>query len=372
MRRSSGLVLVILATVGACTFDPAQLSTPGVRLTDGGSDSSADAQPIASDSGDLVGDSRMPKLDTSIVPPDGQGPGETNRPESAGTIVDVGSEKVFSTPDGGLGGDSVVALDLRSSLDVEQTASDVPLTQEVGPADLPRRDAVVGDVPDDTSGVDASSATPDAAATLGIGATCTQANQCARGFCVDGVCCETACTSMCTTCNQTGNAGYCSPVLAGQDPKGSCTQDLASTCGRDGTCDGSGGCRLWPSGTECASAACTAGTATTARTCDGAGTCRATLSKACTPYACKGTACATQCSATSDCDQGSPLSITASYCSGGTCLRRQNSGTCTSPIQCAAGLYCNTTYGCSGAVCTCPASCPYSCISSDGYACSCP
>jgi hypothetical protein len=223
------------------------------------------------------------------------------------------------------------------------------------------------------SSSDGSSAMPDAASKLAIGVDCTQASQCERGFCVDGVCCETACTSMCTTCNLTGNAGYCSPVFAGQDPKGSCAQDLASTCGRDGTCDGSGGCRLWPSGTECASAACTAGTATTARTCDGAGTCRSASSKACAPYACKGTTCSTQCSGNSDCDAGSPTSA-ASYCSGGTCLRRKDTGwPCTSAIQCAAGNYCNLgLQWCAGAVCTCPASCPYSCISNDGYACSCP
>jgi hypothetical protein len=316
MRKSSGLGLVILATVGACTFDPAQLSTPGIHLKDGGIDSSADAQLTASD---------------------------------------------------------VASLDLRSSRDVEQTPPDVPVIEEVGPADVPWRDAVVSDGPDVASGVDGSLATPDAAAKLGIGVSCTQANQCERGFCVDGVCCETACTSMCTTCNLTGNAGYCSPVFAGQDPKGSCAQDLASTCGRDGTCDGSGGCRLWPSGTECASAACTAGTATTARTCDGAGTCRSASSKACAPYACKGTTCSTQCSGNSDCDAGSPTSA-ASYCSGGTCLRRKDTGwPCTSAIQCAAGNYCNLgLQWCAGAVCTCPASCPYSCISNDGYACSCP
>jgi hypothetical protein len=361
MRTSLGLVLVLLVAVDSCTFNPEELSTPGIRLTDGGIDSARDEQLGGYDSVGGGSDSPLLKPDTSVVIPDGQDPKETNIPESASTVVDVGSDTASPT------------LDLPSSADAQQAPPDLPMVAEVGPADVPRRDAVVGDVPDDSSGGDASF-TPDAVRSLGVGVACTQASQCERGFCVDGVCCETACTSMCTTCNLTGNAGYCSPVPAGQDPKDSCTQDLASTCGRDGTCDGSGGCRLWPSGTECASASCTAGTATTARTCDGAGTCSATSSKACAPYACKGTACTTQCSGNSDCDQGSPLSVVAAYCSGGTCLRRQSiGGTCTSAIQCAAGNYCNVGLKvCAGAVCICPASCQYTCISNDGYACSCP
>jgi hypothetical protein len=350
MRTSVGLALAFMVVVGACTFDPEKLSTPGIRLTDGG---------IGYDSLGGGGDAAMLKPDTSVVKPDGQGPRDTNGQESAGTVMDVGVDKAFPTPD------------LPASSDAQQSP-DVPMVAEVGPADVPQRDAVVGDVPDVASGADGTLATSDAAGKLGVGLACTQASQCERGFCVDGVCCETACTSMCTTCNLTGNAGSCSPVPAGADPKDSCTQDSASTCGRDGTCDGSGGCRLWPSGTECASAACTAGTATTARMCDGTGTCRAASSKACAPYACKGTACTTQCSGNSDCDQGSAVSSVASYCSGGTCLLRKSVySTCTSSIQCATG-YCATGYGqCAGAVCSCPASCPYSCISSDGYTCSC-
>ncbi len=304
MKTSLGLALAILVAMGACTFDPEELSTPGIRLTDGGDDS--------------VG----------------------------GTVLDVGGDKAFPT------------LDLLPPSDAPNAPPDVPMVAEVEPADGLYHDAAVGDATDSTSEVDGSSPTPDAEGQFGVGVACTQASQCERGFCVDGVCCETACTSICTTCNLAGNAGYCSPVPAGTDPKDSCTQDSASTCGRDGTCDGSGGCRLWSSGTECTSASCTAGTATTARTCDGTGTCRGASNMACAPYACKGAACATQCSGNSDCDAGSPISV-ASYCSGGVCMRRQYSGSCTSAIQCAAGSYCNLgLQTCAGAVCICPASCP--------------
>ena len=220
--------------------------------------------------------------------------------------------------------------------------------------------------------LDAPPTQPDSSVGFPLGQTCTTKEQCASGNCADGVCCQSPCASVCMVCNLPTSPGQCVMAPAGLDPRGECTQDLASTCGRDGTCDGNGGCRLWPDGTECASATCSAGTASAARTCDGAGTCRAASSKTCAPYACKGTACATQCSGNSDCDAGSYISV-ASYCSGGTCLRRQYSGSCTSAIQCAAGQYCNLgLQTCAGAVCTCPASCPYSCISNDGYACSCP
>lgn len=217
---------------------------------------------------------------------------------------------------------------------------------------------------------DALGVQPDASG-LRSGQTCVAKEQCASGNCIDGVCCESPCASVCMVCNLPTAMGQCSMVTAGEDPRGDCVQDPASTCGRDGTCDGAGGCRRWPNGTECAGPSCVAGISTTARTCDGTGTCRAASTKTCAPYVCKGSTCATQCGGNGDCDQGSPTSA-ASYCNGGTCVRRQGIGSaCTSPIQCTAGSYCNYSAGCSGAVCACPASCPYSCTSSDGYTCSC-
>jgi len=41
------------------------------------------------------------------------------------------------------------------------------------------------------------------------GGDCTSPAQCATPFCVDGVCCDTACTDPGQVCNQAGNQGVC-------------------------------------------------------------------------------------------------------------------------------------------------------------------
>ena len=41
------------------------------------------------------------------------------------------------------------------------------------------------------------------------GAPCSAQADCASGFCVDGVCCETACDTTCFACNVVGSAGSC-------------------------------------------------------------------------------------------------------------------------------------------------------------------
>lgn len=62
---------------------------------------------------------------------------------------------------------------------------------------------------------------------------CTVAAQCASGFCVYGVCCDTACDGACQSCSQTGKVGTCSPVKNATD----------DTCTGGSTCDSTGACR---------------------------------------------------------------------------------------------------------------------------------
>src|SRR5438445_12446590 len=51
------------------------------------------------------------------------------------------------------------------------------------------------------------------------GAGCVAAGDCTSNHCVDGVCCETACTGACVACNQAGLEGLCKSVAAGKpDP----------------------------------------------------------------------------------------------------------------------------------------------------------
>jgi cysteine-rich repeat protein len=176
------------------------------------------------------------------------------------------------------------------------------------------------------------------------GYTCTTNDQCASGYCTDGVCCQGPCASVCMACNLPASLGQCSMVPAGQDPRENCPQEPTSTCGRDGNCDGAGSCRRWANGTTCASAECTAGSASAARTCDGAGTCKAAVSTPCIPYACGGSACATQCSGDGDCDP-------KAWCNGSKCQGRSGpGGTCTSDRECLVGYSCRGTT--SGLVCS--------------------
>jgi hypothetical protein len=47
---------------------------------------------------------------------------------------------------------------------------------------------------------------------------CDTADQCLSDFCVDGVCCDTACDAPAESCNQTGRQGTCVPLPAPAPP----------------------------------------------------------------------------------------------------------------------------------------------------------
>ncbi len=90
------------------------------------------------------------------------------------------------------------------------------------------------------------------------GTACSEAADCMTNNCVDGICCNSACTQTCHACNLAGSVGICTPAAAGTDPRDQCAASAASTCGNTGQCDGTGACQLHPSGTACgATASCT-------------------------------------------------------------------------------------------------------------------
>lgn len=72
--------------------------------------------------------------------------------------------------------------------------------------------ATTGDPPLPTGG-DAPCASGDACSP---GADCVAPDACASGFCVDGICCDTACESVCETC---APAGTCTPVSPESQPE---------------------------------------------------------------------------------------------------------------------------------------------------------
>ena len=136
------------------------------------------------------------------------------------------------------------------------------------------------------------------------------------------MCCNTACTASCQACSAAkkgaGANGTCGNVVAGQDPDNDCAQEAASTCGKDGTCNGTGGCRLWPGGTVCAPGNCKLDPAnnftylqTNPDTCNGTGTCVDKGTVQCGLLVCGGSQCKTSCATTADCVLGD--------CIAGTC-----------------------------------------------------
>ena len=185
------------------------------------------------------------------------------------------------------------------------------------------------------------------------GSTCSGANECASSFCVDGFCSSGACTAACYSTDGavTGGAnGSCLPVLSGHDPGGDCSDQGASGCGRDGTCDGSGSCRKYSSGTVCAATSCSSGDVANADTCDGSGTCLDGGITDCGNYTCSGASCRSSCSSNSHC-------VAGAYCGGSLCVAKKGNGsTCSGGSQCSSGncvdgYCCNSS--CSGTCKSC-------------------
>jgi len=77
------------------------------------------------------------------------------------------------------------------------------------------------------------------------GAQCSNDAQCGSDHCVDGVCCDTACTGMCLACHLPGSVGTCSPIPVGQNDSTNAPPCLD-------ICDGNGAC-VKDTGTACAS-----------------------------------------------------------------------------------------------------------------------
>ncbi len=86
---------------------------------------------------------------------------------------------------------------------------------------------------------------------------CVGNAECLSGFCIDDVCCNSACTATCQSCNLSGSLGTCSNVVAGQDDVGTCS-------GTTQSCDGTGACKselgtLCSNGANCLSGFCVDG-----------------------------------------------------------------------------------------------------------------
>jgi len=173
-----------------------------------------------------------------------------------------------------------------------------------------------------------------------LGGACPRAAACAGNTnCVDGVCCDSACTGTCRSClkNRTGldSDGLCGNTLDDTDPESECDQDVGYpySCKAPGTCNGEGACRVYAKpAVSCPPDVCDKGTLMT-NTCDGAGNCRGKPTT-CYPYTCAGgDSCRVSCSKASeavDCAAGS-------FCSPmGTCVGQKPDGSaCNDDSECA-------------------------------------
>jgi hypothetical protein len=191
------------------------------------------------------------------------------------------------------------------------------------------------------------------------GESCVLGTECVTGLCVDGVCCNLACSGVCEACAQSktgGTDGVCASIPHGDDPD--------SECGTT-TCNGVNGCQktdgsLCTVGPECQSGNCADGyccdtsCAAACRACNVSGSegvCSLSPqgspgSPLCNPYVCDGVndACPSSCSTSADC-------AASSYCNGVTCVPRQADGQACSlgeeclSNQCTDGVCCNLVCG---------------------------
>ncbi len=208
------------------------------------------------------------------------------------------------------------------------------------------------------------------------GFACGDASDCASGYCVEGVCCGSACAGGCESCLAlwTGSIdGLCKPIKAGIDPDNECQAMDISTCGFTGQCNGAGSCAKHPVGAACSDAKCSDGKLQGAGVCglsgcqpgpiqqcddgdactigDGCtgGSCKAGVGKSCDDgNACTNDSCDanTGCKASPNsngCDDGSACTLNDA-CSGGAC-KAGGSKFCNDGNPCTDDS-CNPAIGC--------------------------
>jgi hypothetical protein len=146
---------------------------------------------------------------------------------------------------------------------------------------------------------------------LDLGQTCSQANQCAGGFCApEGVCCNTACSGTCQTCAPPGgSAGTCVDVPTGFS---------------DNTC-------------AAPTQACNSGQA-----CDGAFGQACASNNQCASDICGGSSCVSgvlmPCALNADCDAGRTCVTDAAFGAGAKVCKTPAAGACGAANECVSGM----------------------------------
>jgi hypothetical protein len=222
------------------------------------------------------------------------------------------------------------------------------------------------------------------------GSTCGADAECGSGHCVDGVCCDTACTGQCEACDiveaATGRSGRCLPVVgAPHGGRAACASDPSNVCS-GAQCGGDDRTKcavLAGSSTACRQQSCKDGVLTLPAQCDGKGACPAVVTATCDAYTCTddGTRCRTSCTLEAGCASGfyclnDRCEKRAAECSPDLLSSTPNAGTPVScaPYRCvesgACGTSCHTTDECaSGYLCDSNGTCVPPSTSSNGGGC---
>ncbi|MEZ4312290.1 MAG: hypothetical protein R3F14_30035 [Polyangiaceae bacterium] len=172
------------------------------------------------------------------------------------------------------------------------------------------------------------------------GASCASVDDCASGSCVDGVCCDQACSGACETCTSPEHPGHCLPSPAD------------TPCGEDLACDGAGQCapRLLELSEPCAlDQDCRSGVCTDNVCCEHA----CDNDQVCTPEGLCRDADGTPCSSADECASG--------LCADGVCC----AAPCAEGEVCGAGGVCRRLQG---EPCSADAECE-SAFCADGVCC---
>ena len=173
------------------------------------------------------------------------------------------------------------------------------------------------------------------------GASCQAASECSSNFCVDGVCCQSACGGTCQYCALPTSPGFCMTVAADNvDPRGLCQDKGAASCGTNGKCDGTGSCATYGQGTVCAAETCQSGVFTAASTCNMTGQCVAPDSRPCAPFLCNGNECFNICVTSDQCKSPNTCNPMNS------CGLKGPGAVCASTMECQTGLSCAQGYCC--------------------------
>jgi len=191
-------------------------------------------------------------------------------------------------------------------------------------------------------GVTADAPAPDAGPTPKVEGSyqkCAKNSECPSGFCVEGVCCDSACKERCHSCALLTSPGKCTLEPIGVDLKNECGAALScvGTCGPGGECVGAG------QGTMCARNRCTGPTAGVGPAyCPGPGGACGTdqvVPFDCAPYLCEPAfgACSGACNSSDDCARGFVCDVPSKTCTPIPPAAEEDSGCSLAPPRRRAG-----------------------------------